>query len=71
MADTIYTTQVVTEVIETTNMSAGTMRFTQSSVEVIESNPVNYRLRSSQIAVEVILSRQDLAKKFIGWGVPI
>ena len=72
MNDEIYTSQIVSEVIETNgSLSIGATRLTQASVEVIESQTVTNNIRSSQMAVEVILTRYDIVPRFIGWGVPI
>ena len=71
MADSIYTTHVAAEVIETRDTPTGGFRITSTSFEVIEAAPADNRFITSQVAVEVILSRQDMLKRFIGWGVPI
>ena len=72
MNDEIYTSQIVSEVIETNgSLSIGATRLTQASVEVIESQTVTNNIRSSQMAVEVILTRYDIVPRFIGWGAPI
>ena len=68
---TIRATQASNEVIELSDRVMNFSRLTVVANEVIESQSARYDLRASHLAVEVILTRYDVARQFIGWGAPL